>query len=246
MSVHAKSENARDSYLHFAPRPPTEPDRSASPGPAREGPAPHPPSVDLALYEAGFRASEDSLVRYATDRVVRERSGNLNDRIVPATDLVTADDRRVSVHAGTDTLFRRLCQLVGRPELSDDPRYATRLARVEHQDALYELLHQWAATMTADELVTACSDVNIPASPVMTIADIAADPHYRARGSIVDVPDEDFGVLPMAAPFPRLSATPGSIRSTGPSLGSANKEIYQELLGLDDDAFADLLDSAVI
>ena len=202
--------------------------------------------LDLALYEAGFRASEDSLVRHAVDGVVRERSGNLNDRIVPATDLLAGDGRTVSVHAGTDGLFRKLCGVMGRPELADDPRYRSRQDRVTHQDSLYALIRDWAAQLSAAELTTRCSAAGVPASPVMTIADIAQDPHYLERQSIITVQDEEFGALPMPAPFPRLVGSPGQVRSTGPSLGSANKEIYLGLLELSDDELADLISEGVV
>ncbi|MFB7755475.1 CaiB/BaiF CoA transferase family protein [Streptomyces sp. NPDC056121] len=202
--------------------------------------------IDLALYEAGFRASEDALTSYATTGKVRERLGNRNPQIVPASDFTTGDGRRVSIHAGTDTLFRRLAGLMGAPELADAPEYATRASRAEHADTLYAAIADWAAAYTADDLTKLLNDADIPASPLMSIADIAADPHYRERGTLVTVPDPDFGELPMAAPLPRMSETPGSIRSTGPALGAHNAEIYQELLGLSAEAVAALGADGVI
>ncbi|MFD5191663.1 CaiB/BaiF CoA transferase family protein [Streptomyces sp. NPDC058357] len=202
--------------------------------------------VDLALYEAGFRASEDALAAYATTGRVRERAGNRNPQIVPASDFTTSDGRRVSIHAGTDALFRRLSRLMGRPELADSEEYATRAARARNADALYGLIAEWAARRTADDLTELLSAVDIPASPLMSIADIAADPHYRERGTLVDVPDPDFGDLPMPAPLPRLSGTPGRVRSTGPALGAHNTEVYQDLLGLSDEAIAALAADGVI
>ncbi|MGW1412233.1 CaiB/BaiF CoA transferase family protein [Streptomyces sp. NPDC002403] len=202
--------------------------------------------IDLALYEAGFRASEDALTSYATTGKVRERLGNRNPQIVPASDFTTSDGRQVSIHAGTDTLFRRLTSLLGAPELADNPEYMTRAARAEHADALYATIADWAAAYTADDLTKLLSDADIPASPLMNIADIATDPHYRERGTLVTVADPDFGELPMVAPLPRMSETPGSIRSTGPALGAHNAEIYQELLGLDADTVAALAADGVI
>ncbi|MEV7565745.1 CaiB/BaiF CoA transferase family protein [Streptomyces tanashiensis] len=188
--------------------------------------------IDLALYEAGFRASEDALTSYAATGRIRERLGNRNPLIVPASDFTTADGRRLSLHAGTDPLFRRLTALMGRPELADAPEYATRGARVEHAEPLYALIAAWVAGHTADELAERLNDAGVPASPLMSIADIAADPHYLERGSIVHVEDPEFGELPMPAPIPRLSRTPGSIRTTGPALGEHNADVYQDLLGL--------------
>ncbi|MFJ7255138.1 CaiB/BaiF CoA transferase family protein [Streptomyces sp. NPDC098085] len=196
--------------------------------------------IDLALYEAGFRASEDALASYATTGRIRERLGNRNPQIVPASDFTASDGRRVSLHAGTDPLFRRLAALMGAPELADDPAYATRAARAEHAEELYGKIAAWVATHTADGLTELLSDAGIPASPLMNISDIAADPHYRERGTLVTVDDPDFGELPMVAPLPRMSKTPGSIRSTGPALGAHNAEVYRGLLGLSTDDLAAL------
>ncbi len=189
--------------------------------------------VDLALYEAGFRASEDALLAYSALGQVRERRGNRHPNIAPASDYDTADGRRISVHAGTEPLFRRLCRAVGRPELVDDDRFAEREARLAHQDELYGLVGRWVATRDADEAVRVLNDAGVPAAPVMSIADIAADSHYRERGTVVTVADDDYGELPMAAPLPRLSATPGRIRTLGPALGRHTDEVLSELLGLD-------------
>ncbi|MBD0672096.1 CaiB/BaiF CoA transferase family protein [Streptomyces sp. CBMA156] len=202
--------------------------------------------VDLALYEAGFRASEDALTAYATTGRVRERLGNRNPLIVPASDFTTADGRRLSLHAGTDPLFRRLAALMGRPELADAPEYATRPARSEHADDLYAIIAEWVAGHAADDLAELLNDAGVPASPLMSIADIAADPHYRERGSLVHVEDPEFGELPMPAPIPRLSRTPGSIRTTGPALGAHNAEVYRDLLGIGPADLAALRDEGVI
>lgn len=202
--------------------------------------------IDLALYEAGFRASEDALASYATTGGVRERLGNLNPRIVPASDFTTADDRRVSLHAGTDPLFRKLAALMGLPELADAPEFATRMSRAHNAEELYAKIAAWAATHTADELTTLLNEAGIPASPLMSIADIAADPHYRERGTLVTVDDTEFGPLPMPAPIPFLSKTPGQIRTTGPALGEHNADVYGTLLGLDPQQLGRLREHGVI
>lgn len=188
--------------------------------------------IDSSLYEAGFRASEDALLSYTSTGAVRERSGNRNPALVPASDFDTADGRRVAVHAGTNPLFKRLMAVLGRPELVDDPRFATRGARAENPDYLYTIIGEWSAGLSADEAVEILSDAGIPASPIMNIADIAADPHYRERGTIVDVEDPDFGKISMVAPLPHLSDTPGRIETLGCALGAHTDEFYRDLLGL--------------
>lgn len=202
--------------------------------------------IDLALYEAGFRASEDALTSYATTGVVRERLGNRNPRVVPASEFTTADGRLLSIHAGTDSLFGKLATLMGRADLVSDPRYANRTARVENQAELYALIAQWTQQHTAEEASTLLNEADIPASPLMSIADIAVDPHYTKRGTVVTVHDEEYGALPMVAPLPHLSATPGQIRSLGPVLGSSNEEIFGGLLGLSEQDLHQLHDDGVI
>ena len=131
-----------------------------------------------------------------------------------------------------EPMLRRLSRVMGHADLCDDLRFATHAARVTHQAALYAIIAGWAAGQTADAVMTQLVAADIPASPVMSIADIAADPHFRERGTLVRVQDEDYGDMLMAAPIPRLSETPGSIRSLGPQLGAANEAIYGGWLGM--------------
>lgn len=202
--------------------------------------------IDLALYEAGFRASEDALVHYSATGAVRERTGNRNRHVVPATDATTKDGRRVTIHAATDSLFRRLAEAMGRRELAQDDRFHSHEARVQHQDDLYEVLAAWALTMDTDELMAVLSARDIPTSPLMSIADIVAEPHYRERGTLVEVSDEEHGDLLLPAPLPKLSQTPGAIRTLGPGLGSHNSQVYGELLGLDDEQLAALHERGIL
>lgn len=202
--------------------------------------------IDLALYEAALRSSEDSVTAYGLDRQVRERLGNKNPAIVPASDFVTSDDRRVSLHAGTDSLFRRLSAVMNRPELADDPRFADRPARIRHQDELYPLISEWVSRLTADEVVKLLSDADIPASPIMSVADLMNDPHCRARGSVITVDDAEFGEVPMVAPLPHLSATPGSVRWAGTTLGAHTYEVLGGLLGLSTAELDALRDRGVV
>lgn len=188
--------------------------------------------IDLALFEPAFRASEDALMRYAKTGKVRERTGNINPNVVPAANFLTADGREIAIHAGTDSLLRRLAGLIGEPDLATDARFSTHAARVRNQEALYARIATWTARQTLAEAMERLVAADIPASPVMNIADIAADPHYRARGTVREVEDAEHGRLMMTAPLPHMSATPGTIRSLGPELGSANQAILGGLLGM--------------
>lgn len=188
--------------------------------------------IDLALYEAGLRASEDSVPAFGLEGRVRERTGNRNPAIVPASDFETADGRRLSVHAGTDRLFRLLADVMGMPGLASDPRFATRTARVGNQEELYRIVGSWVYGRNADEAAEALSAAGIPVSPVMSVADLVNDPHCAARGSVVTVPDPEFGDIPMIAPLPRMSATPGAVRWPGAELGAHTDEVLGDILGM--------------
>ncbi|MGH3251756.1 MAG: CaiB/BaiF CoA transferase family protein [Trebonia sp.] len=188
--------------------------------------------IDLALYEAALRASEDSVPAFGLEHRVRERTGNRNPAIVPAADFETGDGRRLSVHAGTDRLFRRLAGVMDAPELADDPRFASRSARIRNQEELYLIVGSWVSGRTADEAAAVLTAAGIPVSPVMNVADLVNDPHCVARGSIVTVPDPEFGAVPMVAPLPKMSVTPGAVRWPGTALGVHTEEVLGEILGL--------------
>lgn len=202
--------------------------------------------VDLALYEAALRASEDSVPAHGLTGAIRERAGNTNASIVPASDFATADGRLVSIHAGTDSLFRRFAAAIGRPELAVDARFTDRAARVQNQELLYKMIGEWTSARTADEIVDTLSAADVPAAPVMNVADLMADPHCRGRGSIVNAADAEFGEVPMVAPLPRLSATPGAIRWTGPALGAHTDEVLAGLLDLTGEQIAALRERGVV
>lgn len=188
--------------------------------------------IDLALYEAAFRANEAALAEFAASGRPRMRIGNRNPTVVPATDCTAADGRRISFHAGTEPLLARLGEAIGHPELPLDPRFATSEARTENQDELYRIIEDWISARAGADVVRRFSDAGIPASSVNSLADVLEDEHFRARGTYEMVDDEEFGTLPIATPVPRLSKTPGRTRHLGLALGACNDEILGGLLGL--------------
>lgn len=202
--------------------------------------------VDLALYEAAARATESSVAVYTLTGDVRSRNGNRNPVMVPADDFDTNDGKRVSIHAGTPPLFERLAAAMGRPSLVTDRRFATRQALLEHQDELYCYIADWAASLTAEQLVSTLVDHDVPASVVMNAADIAADPHYQERGTYTTVEDVEFGTMPVVGPLPRMSSTPGTIRRAAPGLGEHNDEVWTDVAGLSDEELRDLRSDGVI
>ena len=135
--------------------------------------------------------------------------------------------------------------MIGGAELADDPRFATNEARLKNVKELDQLIADWTAARTREDALAELERHEVAAAPVLDIAGIMADPQYAARGAIVRVADHELGEVPMAAPRPLLSKTPGRIRHAGLPKGDANNEVYGAL-GLDADERASLRDRGVI
>ena len=188
--------------------------------------------VDVSLYETIWRMSGALAAQYAQTGHVRERMGNRFPGVSPADQFETSDGEYIVVHAGSERVFARLCETIGEPELADDPRLQGRDGRVKHQDELHARIGRWIATKTLAEALSTLEAGGVPASPVNSIAHIAADPHIAARENLIRVPDRALGELVQPGITPRLTATPGSVRRGAPDLGEHNEEIYCGLLDL--------------
>ena len=186
--------------------------------------------IDLALYEATFRITADMMTKFARTGAIRERIGNRNPTFAPAGTFKTRDGRFVQIAAGGDKVWQRLAAAMGRPELATDERYARSRARIERADELEQLLAEWIAERDFADIEARLVEANVPFGGIYTAADIADDPHFRARGNIVTVPDEEEGDIAMPGVVPTLGSTPGRIAFAGPPLGRHNEEIYGGLL----------------
>ena len=146
-----------------------------------------------------------------------------------------------------DTVFARLCEAMGRPDLATDPRYATHVARGERQAELDSLIEQWTLKMTIDQLEALMIAHSVPAGRVYTGREMLSDPHFAEREAIANMPHPKHGHLRMQAPMPRLSETPSAIRRRAPSHpGEHNLEVYRERLGLDAAAIEALQAAGII
>ncbi len=196
--------------------------------------------VDAALYESVLQVMESLIPEYDRMGIIRERSGSFLPGIAPSN-VYPCKDGDFMIGANKDAIFKRLALAMGRPELGDDPRYATHVARGINQIELDALIGDWTRTLTIAEVDALMIAHSIPAGQVYRAPEMIADPHFQARGSIVEVETERFGKLKMQGTFPRLSATPGSIRRPAPSIvGQHNAEVYGDLLGLGADDLARL------
>jgi len=201
--------------------------------------------IDAALYESAFRAMEYTTTLYGRQRVVRERGG-LQHSGWPGGAFQTQDGRWIVFTAPAQHLFERLCAMIGQRELPRDPRFASAEERPKHIPVILDLMTQWFAERPFDKVVSELTGHDIPHSPIMSMADIFADPHYRAREMIVDVPAEGTGALPQPGVVPKLSLTPGRITHAGASLGRHTDEILSGLLGLSTDEIATLRATGVV
>jgi formyl-CoA transferase len=204
--------------------------------------------VDTALTDSCLALTESMLPDYDRAGLIRQPSGTRLEGIAPSNSYETSDGSFVIIAANQDTLFRRLCGAMGRPELADDDRFATHGARGRNQDELDALIGAWAKEHDSVGVQRLLDEVGVVAGPVNTVADVVADPQFRARGMVLAHHDEGVGADVLGPGItPKLSATPGGLRWAGPPRpGSHNAEVYGELLGLDDTALAELSTAGVV
>lgn len=176
--------------------------------------------VDVALYEAVAALMESSLADAEVAGVVRGRSGGVLPGVAPSNAYPTLDGAEVLIAGNAQTVYARLCEAMGRPDLVTDPRFATHEDRGRNAEELDALIGAWTATRSADDLLTVLADRGVPSGRVFTALDALADPQYLARGMVQRLTSVGGTTMPVTGVVPRFSRTPGSIRTPGPALGS--------------------------
>lgn len=202
--------------------------------------------VDSTIYESVFGMMESIIPDYALGGKVRERSGSILPGIAPSNAYPVQGGRDVIIGANQDSVFTRLCEAMGRPELASDERFSTHRARGANQTELDTLIAQWSSGFEADALVDLLSEAGVPCGLVYSAPEMLADPHFQARESIVEVPDAEGRQIPMQNVFPRLSQTPGRVRHVGPELGSHTIETLANRLGFAQEQITRLRDCGII
>jgi crotonobetainyl-CoA:carnitine CoA-transferase CaiB-like acyl-CoA transferase len=203
--------------------------------------------VDVSLMEASFALLESTVPEYDRLGIVRGPQGTNLKGIAPSNIFKSSDDHWIVIAANADNVFRRLCEAMDRPELADDPRFATHLARGENQDEIEGIVADWAKQRTGREIDEVLNAAGVICGPIYTIADIFEDPQYKARDMLLRHEDPEFGEYIGPGIVPKLSRTPGAVRwSATWDEGSHNQEIYGELLGLGDDELAALREEGVL
>ncbi|GAB4071467.1 CoA transferase [Angustibacter speluncae] len=202
--------------------------------------------VDSAIYEAVLAMMESLVPEWAVAGYQRERTGATLPNVSPSNVYPTADGELVLIAANQDSVFARLAGAMGSPELAEDERFATHGARGAAMEELDGLIAEWTSTRKADEMLDLLHESGVPAGRIFRARDMLEDPHFAARQAIVRMAHPDFGELPMHGVAPRLSSTPGRVRTLGPALGQHSTEVWRELVGMDDRELSALREAGVL
>jgi formyl-CoA transferase len=188
--------------------------------------------VDSAIYEAVLTIMESLITEYDQAGYIRERSGAIIPNVAPSNVYPTSDGRMMLIAANQDTVFKRLADAMGRPELATDPRFATHIARGSTQAELDGMIGEWSQQYDAATLGALLDTHGVPRGDIYRAPEMLEDAHFKARQAIVSIAHKQFGSLKMQNVAPKLSETPGRIVSCGPELGEHNHEVFGHILGL--------------
>jgi crotonobetainyl-CoA:carnitine CoA-transferase CaiB-like acyl-CoA transferase len=201
--------------------------------------------IDTALYEAVFNMLEGVVPEYDGAGVVREPSGSTITGIVPTNTYRCSDGRFIIIGANGDSIFKRLCEAMGRHDMAADERLANNAGRVEHEAEIDKAIAAWTGSLGSFDALELLEDARVPSGPIYSVSDMMVDPHFIARGLFEEV-DVHGKPLKIPAMVPRLSDTPGRTEWAGPEVGAFNDRVYGELLGLSAEELARLSDEGVV
>lgn len=201
--------------------------------------------VDVALYEAVFNCMESLLPEYSAFGAVRGPAGSAMPGIAPTNAYGCSDGAYALIAGNGDSIFKRLMTVMGRADLAADTALASNDGRVARVQEIDTAIGQWTAGLTVDEVLAALEGAEVPAGKIYTVADIAADPHYAARGMLQTVQMDDGSELAVPGFVPKLSATPGSQRRNAPALGQDTDAVLREV-GLTEAQIAALRERGVV
>ena len=190
--------------------------------------------IDVSLVDSVFSLMEGMLPEYALDGRVRQPSGAALQTASPTNTYACADGRWLCIAGNSDLIFARLMKAIGRPELADDPRYATNGLRCENREDLDVAIGAWTKTLPAKEAEAILEAAEVPCSRLFDVADCANDPHFLARKAVQPVEDPLIGRTLHPGPTIRLDGEKPEdiVRWTGPAVGAHNEYVLHTLLGL--------------
>lgn len=202
--------------------------------------------VDVALYEPLMWILGSWLIEYDQLGKVQKRHGNQSDRSSPRNTYPTRDNKWIALSASANSIARRVFAAVGRPELAEDPDYATNRERIRHRDEIDDLIRAWTQQVDQVEALRALREADAAVAPIYDVTQVATDPHFVARGSVVTVDDPDLGPIRMQGVFPRIPGAPATIRWTGPDAIGAETDAVLGELGYDAEQLARMRKDGVI
>jgi len=202
-------------------------------------------TIDTALYEATFNMLEAVVPEFDGAGAIREPSGSTLTGIVPTNTYRCSDGKFIIIGANGDSIFKRLCDQMGRPEMGKDPRFADNAGRVVHEPEIDAAITQWTGLLDAETALAQLEQARVPSGPIYSVKDMLADEHFNARGLFEEV-EINGKPLKIPAMVPKFSETPGRTDWPGPAVGSFNDEILGGLLGISADEQAKLKDDGII
>lgn len=202
--------------------------------------------VDAPLYGSVLRVLEWTIAAQDRLGLTRQRQGNRLPNSAPLDNYATADGRYVCIVAASDANFRRLCAAMGTSELADDPRWSTLTRRAAASREVNDLVADWVAGRTAEEVEQACIHHGVPVATIYDAADIISDPHVAVRGDLVTVADPVAGPVLQQAPYPRFDGQVPVPPAPAPRLGQHNEEVWGDLVGLDTTEMEELRRAGVL
>lgn len=200
--------------------------------------------IDIALYEAVFNCMESLIPEYSAFGEVRQAAGSALPGIAPTNAYLCADGGYVLVAGNGDSIFKRLMTVIGRDDLGNDPQLENNDGRVKRVAELDQAIGEWAKTVSTDKALEILDSVAVPVGRIYTVADIANDPHYKARENIQTIQMQDGSKLDVPGVIPKLSRTPGSIKTLAPDIGENTDEILRGI-GLSDFQVASLKERGI-
>ena len=202
--------------------------------------------VDSAIYEAILNMMESLITEYDQADYIRERQGSILPNVAPSNVYPTKDGKMILIAANQDTVFKRLTEAMNRPDLAQDERYQTHSARGANQVELDEIISTWTQTVDAEKLEAMMEEFGIPSGKIYRAPEMLEDAHFKAREAIIKTQHPKFGDLLMQNVAPKLSGTPGGVRTPGPELGQHNEDIYKGLLDFSEARLAKLIEQGII
>lgn len=202
--------------------------------------------VDVALYESVFSLLEGILPEYNLAGIVRERTGTTLPGIAPSNTYECADGNHVVIGGNGDKIFQRLMKAIGREDIANDSKYATNQGRAANVKFIDDAIENWTKQYPIKMVQKILDDASVPVGPIYGIKEIVNDEHYKAREMIKEVELHDGKKLLVPGIVPKLSETPGEIKSNGPKLGEHNEDVFKEYMNFTFEDFKNLKEQGVI